>query len=98
MSDNLTTKLLDEAQGPAFLVATVIRGLVKVCPDPGCEAVWHNIPKSYTKCNDCGGRVMLINEDTFWSTFSNNWFQYDFQTGVYFRPQKSNVQLSLDIV
>lgn len=37
-------------------------GLIKVCPDPGCEAVWHNIPKSHTKCNDCGGNVMQINQ------------------------------------
>ena len=70
--------------------------LVKVCPDPGCEAVWHNIPQAYTKCNDCGGRVMLINENTYWNKFSNKWFQYDFETGNYFRPQKSNVQLSID--
>jgi len=55
--------------------------LIKVCPDPNCEAIWHNIPKSYTKCNDCGGRVMLINEKTYRSKFLNNWFQYDFLTG-----------------
>lgn len=74
----------------------VIKGIIKVCPDPGCEAVWHNIQKSYTKCNDCGGRVMLINEKTFWDKFSNNWFQYDFQTGEYLRPQKPIFQLSLN--
>jgi hypothetical protein len=96
MNNQLTTKQSNEAESPAFLVGAVMRGLIKVCPDPGCEAVWHNIPKSYTKCNDCGGRVMLINKDTFWSKFSNNWFQYDFETGKYFRPQKPVVQLSLD--
>jgi hypothetical protein len=79
------------------LIQSIMRGLIKVCPDPGCEAVWHNIPKSYTKCNDCGGRVMLINESTFWAKFSNNWFQYDFETGEYFRIQKPVVQLSLDL-
>lgn len=72
-------------------------GLIKVCPDPGCEAVWHNCPKKHTKCNDCGGNIMQINEDTFWKKFSNNWFQYDFETGEYFRPQKPIVQLSLDL-
>jgi hypothetical protein len=87
----------DKQQNPALRVGDVMRGLIKVCPDPGCEAVWHNIPKSYTKCNDCGGRVMLINEKTFWDKFSNNWFQYDFETGEYFRPQKPIVQLSLDL-
>jgi hypothetical protein len=73
-----------------------MQGLIKVCPDPGCGSVWHNIPKSYTKCNDCGGRVMLINEITFWLKFSKNWFQYDFKTGEYFRPQKPVSQLFLD--
>lgn len=64
-------------------------GLIKVCPDPGCEAVFHNCPKKHTKCNDCGGRIMQINEDTFWKKFSNNWFQYDFETGEYYRPSKN---------
>ena len=40
---------------------------------------------------------MLINEDTFWKKFSKNWFQYDFKTGEYFRPEKNIVQLSLDL-
>ena len=70
--------------------------MIKVCPVPGCEAVWHNIPKSYTKCNDCGGRVMLINQYTFWNKFSKNWFQYDFATGEYFRPEKPIQQLQFD--
>ena len=68
-----------------------MEAIIKVCPDPNCEAVWHNIPKSYTKCNDCGGRVMLINQKTFWKKFSNNWYQYDYKTGNYYRPQKTNV-------
>ena len=63
----------------------IILNLIKVCPDPGCEAVWHNIPKTYTKCNDCGGRVMLINENTYTTKFSNNSFQYDFVTGEYYK-------------
>jgi len=65
---------INKQHNPAFLVGAVMQGLIKVCPDPGCEAVWHNITKSYTKCNDCGGRVMLINEDTYWNKFSNNKF------------------------
>ena len=69
--------------------------LIKVCPNPNCEAVWHKIPKSHTKCNDCNGNVMLINESTYWSKFSNNWFQYDFETGNYYRPIKLNIQLQL---
>ena len=32
-------------------------GLIKVCPDPGCEAVYHNCAKKQTKCIDCGGNI-----------------------------------------
>ncbi len=71
-------------------------GIIKVCPDPGCESVWHYCPIKHTKCNDCGGRIMKINEDTFWKKFSKNWFQYNFETGEYFRPLKIEPQLSLD--
>jgi hypothetical protein len=64
--------------------------LIKICGDPHCEAVWHNIPREYTKCNDCGGRVMLINEKTYRNKFLNYWFQYDFITGeiVHFTDEK----------
>ena len=71
--------------------------MTKVCPNPNREAIWHNIPKSYTKCNDCGGNVMLINEDTFWRKFSNNWYQYNFEDGQYFRPEKKDIQLNLEL-
>jgi hypothetical protein len=74
-----------------------MQNIVKVCPDPHCEAVWHNIPKSYTKCNNCGGRVMQINVDTYLKKFVNNWFQYDFKTSEYYRPNKPLNQLSLNI-
>jgi hypothetical protein len=72
-------------------------GLIKVCPNPNCEAVYHNIPKSHTRCNDCGGHVMLINEKTYWSKFSDNWFQYDFESMQYFRPEEVKQQLIFDL-
>ena len=68
-----------------------MRGIIKVCPDPQCEAVWHNIPKKHTRCNDCDGRVMHINEETYWKKFANNYFQYDFETGEIYRPEKIEV-------
>ena len=70
---------------------------IKICVDPYCEAVWHNIPKSYTRCNVCNGRVIIINSNTYYAKFSNNWFQYDFQTGEYLRPHKPILQLKLDL-
>ena len=69
---------------------------IKICPDPGCEAVYHNCPVKVTHCNDCGGWIIKINEDTFWKKFSNNFFQYDFETMEYFRPQPSVKQLVMD--
>lgn len=74
-----------------------LKGLIKVCPDPHCDAVYHNIPKSYTKCDDCGGRVILINEQTYWKKFANNFFQYDYPTMEFYRPVKPTNQLSLEI-
>lgn len=53
---------------------------IKVCIDPHCEAVWHNIPKKVTKCRDCDGRVMEINQDTYRKKYAGNWFQYDYPT------------------
>jgi len=69
--------------------------VIKVCPDPQCESVYHNCPVKNTKCQNCNGRVMKINQQTFDKKFSNHWFQYDFQTMDYFRPTKS--QLILDL-
>lgn len=68
-------------------------GIIKVCPDPGCEAVWHNVPKKHTRCKDCGGWIIAINEKTFWKKYSKNFFQYDFETGIYFRPQIKQLSL-----
>lgn len=73
-----------------------VLGLIKICGDPHCDAIFHNCPKKHTKCNDCGGRLIQINEDTFWKKFSNYFFQYDFKTMEYFRPMKMKRQLSLD--
>ena len=72
-------------------------GLIKICGDPGCEAIFHNIPKSQTRCNDCNGRLIEINEDTFWNKYSKNYFQYDFISNEYFRPVKAVYQLSLEL-
>lgn len=70
--------------------------MIKVCPDPQCEAVYHNCEVTDKYCIDCGHRIMRINIETFLKKFKNNWFQYDFQTGEYYRPDlnKSN-QLQL---
>lgn len=75
----------------------VIKGNIKVCGDPTCDAIWHNIPKTYTRCKNCNGYLILINQKTFFNKFSNNYFQYDFVTEEYYRPQKPIYQLYLDL-
>jgi len=70
---------------------------IKVCPEPGCSSVWHNIPKSHTKCNECDGNVIEINEETFWKKFSLKWFQYDFITKEYYRPVMEMISIQKDL-
>lgn len=62
--------------------------VIKVCGDPHCEAVYHNTPKSATKCKDCGGNLIAINEDTYNKKYADNYFQYDYETMDYYRPKK----------
>jgi hypothetical protein len=66
--------------------ATAVISKIKVCGDPQCEAVFHNIPKKHTRCTDCDGRLIEINQATYNSKFANNFFQYEFTTGDYYRP------------
>lgn len=44
---------------------------IKVCVDPGCEAVYHNCHTKPSYCFDCGGRIMEINQDTYTKKFIN---------------------------
>lgn len=44
-------------------------GLIKVCADPHCEAVYHNAPSKPCHCEFCGIPLKRINEDTYWKNF-----------------------------
>jgi len=68
---------------------------IKVCGDPHCEAIFHNCPKKETKCKDCDGKLIAINSKTFWKKYSKNYFQYDWETGDYFRPEAAQLELDL---
>lgn len=70
--------------------------MTKVCPNPHCEAVYHNCTEHDKHCADCGTTIRTINEHTYWKKFAHNWFQYDFQTGEIFRPVKPTAQLQLE--
>jgi hypothetical protein len=60
---------------------------IKVCPNPHCDAIYHNCPKSKTRCLDCNGHIMEINQDTYNKKFSDCFFQYDYSTQDYYRPK-----------
>jgi ethanolamine utilization protein EutA (predicted chaperonin) len=45
--------------------------LIKVCGDPHCDAIFHNTQVKHTRCRDCGGRLIKINEDTYQRKFSH---------------------------
>ena len=63
-------------------------GIIKVCGDPGCDAVWHNVPKDEKHCKDCGGTIKMINQETYLKKFADSFFQYDFNSHDYYRPEK----------
>lgn len=74
---------------------------IKICPNPQCEAIYHNIPKKITNCVDCDGNIIEINEKTYNKKFVDYFFQYDYQTKnkdgypVIYRPAKIR-QLAFD--
>jgi len=67
--------------------------MIKVCANPHCEEVAHNIDEKEKHCRSCGMRLLKINKQTYDLKFSNNWFQYDYQTGEFFRPQTNQLKL-----
>lgn len=69
--------------------------MIKVCIDPSCEAVYHNCPKQETRCKDCNGLIVMINEKTYWKKFWCNFFQYDFKTEEMYRPIPKVKQLMI---
>jgi len=69
---------------------------VKICGNPHCDAIWHNIPKKITRCKNCNGNIIIINEKTYNKKFKNNFFQYDYETDEYYRIIKNEfIQLTL---
>jgi hypothetical protein len=54
--------------------------IIKVCPDPNCDSVYHNVPAKATKCLNCDGWIIKINENTYKKKFIQNFFQYDYIT------------------
>lgn len=65
--------------------------MIKVCIDPGCEEVAHNCSKEETRCRSCAGILVAITEQQYWKKFSANFFQYDYLTGNFYKPNKMTI-------
>jgi hypothetical protein len=54
--------------------------VLKVCVDPNCEEIAHNIDKKETRCRNCNCLMVEINKETYRSKFIENYFQYDYSS------------------
>lgn len=86
-----------EKKNEQVAVAPVMCGYIKVCPNSSCSAIYHNVPKNHTKCKDCDGWLIEINQETYWKKHALEWFQYDFETEEYFRPVSKMISVDQEL-
>jgi hypothetical protein len=60
--------------------------MIKICPDPCCDAVFHNCDKKDTHCKCCDAIIVKITAETYKKKFAHNFFQYDYPSGDIYRP------------
>jgi len=60
--------------------------MIKVCIDPMCDTVFHGMPDSEKRCPDCGCRLVKISYETYFKKYASHFFQFDYKSGKYFRP------------
>lgn len=71
---------------------------IKVCPDPQCEEVALNCNTKETRCRNCGGWLIAIDQKTYEKKFQYSCFQIDYSSTEYswIPPKvKQNIQYSL---
>lgn len=54
---------------------------IKVCTNPNCEEIAHNIEKEEKRCRNCGFLMVEINQETYLKKYSKWFWQYDYKTG-----------------
>jgi hypothetical protein len=69
--------------------------LIKICPDPHCDTIYHNCTEKDKKCKNCGGTIKMINEKTFFKKYINHFWQLDYKTENFYRLQPNYKQLEL---
>lgn len=63
--------------------------IIKVCINPQCEEVAHNIEKKETRCRNCNFMLVEINYKQYQKKFFHSPFQIDYSTGNIFKHQTS---------
>lgn len=62
--------------------------LIKVCVDETCLAVYHNISVNDKRCHNCDGKLIRIDENTWYKKFNLHPFQIDYQTRDFYKRVK----------
>jgi hypothetical protein len=63
--------------------------VIKVCLDDQCSEVAHFIERSEKHCRNCGKTMIAINWQTYEKKFADEYFQYDYRTGDFYRPLRA---------
>ena len=71
--------------------------MIKVCTDPQCEEVAHNIEKDETRCRNCYGLMVEIDQSTYQKKFMDSYFQYDYSTGKLVRPSELGYSIQMEM-
>ena len=54
--------------------------MIKVCPNPTCDAVWHNCKTEDKKCKNCGFTIKEIDTKTYTRKYKEFPMQFDYIT------------------
>lgn len=73
--------------------------MIKICPNPHCSEIAHNIEKTETHCRNCDAVMVAINDKTYREKFIHDPLQFDYRTGkmTCAADQGYSVQLSIDL-
>lgn len=74
--------------------------MIKVCINPQCEEIAHNIDKNEKHCRNCDFIMVEINKDTYLKKFINNPFQYDYSndSGKIVTPADMGYDLQTELI
>lgn len=73
--------------------------MIKVCINPHCDEVAHNIEKKETRCRNCDMVMVQIDKSTYLKRFADRPHQIDYKTGERVTPAQVgfSVQMKIDL-